>query len=183
MSNVLEPRRGSVWTEEREKILVEMWREGKSASEIADRLAAGLSRNAVIGKLHRLGESKRHGEVAKKSRRPNVIKMSRPRVARVIAAAPTLNQRAEIHKLFQAAPLPEDEVTGPRVSFDDLEPFHCRYVYGDPRHDKDWGYCSHTKVAGLSYCERHVRRCYQPPQAARSSHAVTPLRRKVYEHA
>ena len=45
------------WTEERQQILVTLWKEGKSAREIAETLGEGITRNAVIGKANRMGLS------------------------------------------------------------------------------------------------------------------------------
>ena len=47
------------WTDERVEHLKKMWLEGLSASQIANELAHGITRNAVIGKVHRLGLSGR----------------------------------------------------------------------------------------------------------------------------
>ncbi|MBK1636335.1 GcrA family cell cycle regulator, partial [Rhodovulum adriaticum] len=54
------------WTEERVETLKRMWAEGQSASQIAKELG-GVTRNAVIGKVHRLGLSNRAGTAAAKS--------------------------------------------------------------------------------------------------------------------
>ena len=43
------------WTDERVELLRQLWLDGKSASQISAALGAGLTRNAVIGKVHRLG--------------------------------------------------------------------------------------------------------------------------------
>ena len=43
------------WTDERVELLRQMWLDGKSASQISAALGGGLTRNAVIGKVHRLG--------------------------------------------------------------------------------------------------------------------------------
>ena len=48
------------WTDERVELLKKMWTEGQSASQIAKELG-GVTRNAVIGKVHRLGLSNRSG--------------------------------------------------------------------------------------------------------------------------
>ncbi|MFQ6756785.1 GcrA family cell cycle regulator, partial [Cereibacter sphaeroides] len=48
------------WTDERVETLKRMWAEGQSASQIAKELG-GVTRNAVIGKVHRLGLSNRVG--------------------------------------------------------------------------------------------------------------------------
>ncbi len=45
------------WTDERVERLGKLWMEGRSASQIATELGDGVSRNAVIGKIHRLGLS------------------------------------------------------------------------------------------------------------------------------
>ena len=47
------------WTDERVEQLRKLWLDGKSASQIAAELANGITRNAVIGKVHRLGLSGR----------------------------------------------------------------------------------------------------------------------------
>jgi GcrA cell cycle regulator len=51
---------GMSWTDERVELLKKMWGEGQSASQIAKELG-GVTRNAVIGKVHRLGLSNRSG--------------------------------------------------------------------------------------------------------------------------
>ncbi|MDO9490337.1 MAG: GcrA family cell cycle regulator, partial [Sphingomonadaceae bacterium] len=57
------------WTDERIDQLKQLWEKGLTASQIAEKLAGGISRNAVIGKAHRLGLKARpspvkSGEVA-----------------------------------------------------------------------------------------------------------------------
>ena len=55
------------WTDERVEVLKKLWIEGKSASFIAKKLG-GVTRNAVIGKVHRLGLSNRAGGTLGKSK-------------------------------------------------------------------------------------------------------------------
>ena len=55
------------WTRERVETLTNLWKMGKSASQIADELGEGVSRNAVIGKIHRLGLSERSGKTKDKT--------------------------------------------------------------------------------------------------------------------
>ncbi len=57
------------WTDERVELLKQMWTEGKSASQIAKELG-GVTRNAVIGKVHRLGLSNRNSGTAKTAEKP-----------------------------------------------------------------------------------------------------------------
>ena len=55
------------WTDERVEILTKMWAEGNSASQIAKELG-GVTRNAVIGKVHRLGLSNRRQLAPRRNR-------------------------------------------------------------------------------------------------------------------
>ena len=73
------------WTDERIELLRKLWLEGLSASQIARELANGISRNAVIGKVHRLGMSGRVKTAAPASVRPKV-KTARPVVHQRMSA-------------------------------------------------------------------------------------------------
>ena len=69
------------WTDERVELLKRLWSEGLSASQIAGRLAHGVTRNAVIGKVHRLGLSGRVTPSAQPTRAP--VKPASPRIRAV----------------------------------------------------------------------------------------------------
>jgi GcrA cell cycle regulator len=58
------------WTDERVELLKRLWNQGLSASQIAGELAGGVTRNAVIGKVHRLGLSGRAKSTAPAAARP-----------------------------------------------------------------------------------------------------------------
>jgi len=66
------------WTDERVETLKKMWAEGQSASQIAKELG-GVTRNAVIGKVHRLGLSNRVGGSAVEADEPEVAAPVTPR--------------------------------------------------------------------------------------------------------
>src|SRR5436190_425337 len=68
------------WTEERVELLKKLWLEGLSASQIAGVLGEGVTRNAVIGKVHRL---KLSGRAKPASSAPRARPASRPAVRRV----------------------------------------------------------------------------------------------------
>ena len=63
------------WTDERVELLRKLWSDGLSASQVAAELGAGITRNAVIGKIHRLGLAERAKTVV--SSRPRVAKVPR----------------------------------------------------------------------------------------------------------
>jgi GcrA cell cycle regulator len=75
------------WTDERVETLKKMWAEGQSASQIAKELG-GVTRNAVIGKVHRLGLSNRVGGNGDKPEEEAVVEAPPARVEPVRAAAP-----------------------------------------------------------------------------------------------
>ncbi len=91
------------WTDERIDRLKELWTQGKTASHIADELG-GVSRNAVIGKAHRLGLQSRPSPV--KPNEPAPKAKAKPK-ERVEAAAPPAP------KAVAEAPAPRSSAAGP----------------------------------------------------------------------
>src|SRR5271157_1449634 len=77
------------WTDERVEQLRQQWLEGKSASQIATLLGHGLTRNAVIGKVHRLGLAGRAKSPTSTAPRPRVPS-SQPAVHRAAPARATM---------------------------------------------------------------------------------------------
>lgn len=156
------------WTDERVEMLKKLWGEGLSASQIAGRLG-GVSRNAVIGKVHRLGLSGRaqtRHKPAQTRRRIGTIK--RPPKQR-IASGGNPAFRALYTEGDGYVPIDEDKdiAVEDRVKLVDLTECSCRFPIGDPQ-SPDFGFCNREKVPGLPYCKEHAQRAFQPPQARRS---------------
>jgi GcrA cell cycle regulator len=108
------------WTEERIERLKKMWHDGATASQIADELG-GVSRNAVIGKAHRLGLEQRPSPV-----KPGEEKEAKkPAASPAAAAAPKPAPKAEAPAPAQAAPATPAaqprQPSGPRISAHDLQ--------------------------------------------------------------
>jgi GcrA cell cycle regulator len=133
--------RSMSWTDDRVALLKKMWSEGKTAAEIAKELG-GVTRNAVIGKAHRLKLSNRVSPIQQNNKKP----------APVIKAAPQLAER----KIFKA-PAQDNRKGIPLV---DLKASECRWPLGDPR-DAHFGFCGHRQIAGLPYCAEHAKVAYQ----------------------
>lgn len=166
------------WNDERVDLLKKLWSEGLSASQIANRLG-GVTRNAVIGKVHRLGLSGRATTSRVKSIRP------RKRVASGAAARPARanlfsNGNAPLKTAFgpeynaDTAMNPVNELVIPldeRVSITALKECMCRWPIGDPQHE-DFHFCGRDKVPGMPYCEFHAQIAYQPVQSRRRSKQV-----------
>jgi GcrA cell cycle regulator len=158
------------WTDERVELLKKLWSEGLSASQIAGRLGS-VTRNAVIGKVHRLGLSGRATTSRMKSHRPrqravNAQKrLARPRYAQ--------HGNPALRGLFQpdAEPyVPQyeelDIPVAERRTIETLTESNCRWPIGDPQ-TPEFHFCNRQKVTGLPYCEFHARRAFQPPQPRR----------------
>jgi GcrA cell cycle regulator len=153
------------WPPERVELLKKLWAEGLTASQVAARLGDGISRNAVIGKVHRLGLSGRQSVQRSSAPRPR-----RPRQPSH-PGRPTSGQAAVAVKP-QARPQPRPEPEpqpirlveipkSERVSILMLSDKTCRWPLGDPG-SEDFCFCGHTPKAGLPYCEYHASLAYQP---------------------
>ena len=156
------------WTDDRVELLKKLWAEGLSASQIAG-CVGGVSRNAVIGKVHRLGLSGRATTSRMKSHRPRQ-RMASKRMAKSRYA--TIGNPA-LRALYNAetdAYMPQtEELVIPlaeRKSIQTLTECTCRWPIGDPQH-QEFHFCGKNKVPGLPYCEVHARRAFQPPNSRR----------------
>jgi len=158
---------GRTWTDENIELLKKLWDEGVSCSQIAARIP-GASRNAVIGKVHRLGLPRRatkyHTDAYRSQRAPS----SKPKQPRKPAGNPAfrklLNDNPEPIDPVEELVIPEAE----RKTLQQLEESHCRWPIGDPQH-ADFHFCGRQKVAGLSYCNHHAKRAYVAPQPRQRS--------------
>lgn len=160
------------WTDERVEALKKLWQEGLSASQIAGRIG-GVTRNAVIGKVHRLGLAGRATTSRMKSHRPR--RTPAPQKQRPANGKPRFQQvgNPAFRQLYQADSEPytppAEELVIPvkeRKYIQTLTESCCRWPIGDPQ-DAEFHFCGKKKVAGLPYCEVHARRAFQPPQARR----------------
>jgi GcrA cell cycle regulator len=157
------------WTDERVEALKKLWAEGLSASQIAKQLG-GVTRNAVIGKVHRLGLSGR-ATPSRPARR--VTKPSRPRTTATspaTTAAPRAPRpAASVPAPKPAAPAPVEPAVLPSGEFATvltLRESMCKWPIGDPA-SSSFRFCGRKTGAGSAYCEAHSEMAYQPNQKRR----------------
>jgi len=137
------------WTLEKEKKLRELWKKGLSASQIASKLE-GTTRNAVIGKAHRLNlearNTSRKTEVKtnKQVNGPQEIKYQK------------LGRKAK----FKALLLDKNFEKENPIKFDEITDKTCRWPIGHP-HESSFYFCGRTPMEKFPYCKLHVLYAFQ----------------------
>lgn len=168
------------WTDDRVEVLKKLWMEGLSASQIAGELGQGVTRNAVIGKVHRLKLSARakpastsaRPRAARPSRRVNTgTRSSSPGVSmagrRSMGSAPmigatALKQSEDVAAEMEMAPAHVQEIFIPeaeRIGLLGLTEDTCKWPIGDPV-STEFHFCGQGSLDGKPYCEFHSKRAY-----------------------
>ena len=138
------------WTEEKVAKLKELWGKGNTASQIAE-IIGGISRNAVIGKAHRLNLS-----------------------AKIKTRTATSNQNFENsldeknvktkkirRNKFKSLIIEKDfEPENPK-QLEELDDNSCKWPIGHPN-EKSFYFCGRTSLKDFSYCKLHLLYAYQP---------------------
>jgi GcrA cell cycle regulator len=155
------------WTDERVELLKKLWNDGLSASQIAGELG-GVTRNAVIGKVHRLGLSGRAKAPSTSS--PRVRKAApQQRTIRTVSMPSMRGNTALAHQpqpvvQYHVETRPHVEVVVPmsrRVQILELKEAMCKWPIGDPTH-ADFVFCGADCNFGTPYCTYHSSVAYQP---------------------
>jgi GcrA cell cycle regulator len=170
----LSPRRPSPWTGERLAQLRRRWSQGASARHIADELRAGISRSAVLAKIHRLGIGALSPFGGGAARRP------RQAVAAGLQPAPTqprprlFRPRTVPRWIMEAKPYVDDPrrdaaiAPAQRCSLAALSEWSCRWPVGDPARE-GFFFCGGERLPGAPYCAAHCARAHRGSAAARAA--------------
>ncbi len=170
------------WNDTRIRQLKKMWADGESAGEIAATLG-GLSRNAIIGKIYRLGLSNRDPVPAVKMDKPkgkkqpkvasttalpsgqNKLPLRRPPVVRAgqpLPPQPAANEISEDVLRTAAETLKKAK----KISLMELTEKTCKWPVGDPSTDDFW-FCGLDSETGKPYCKAHNDVAFHPPNMQR----------------
>ena len=138
------------WTDEKVAKLKELWGKGNTASQIAE-IIGGISRNAVIGKAHRLNLSAKiktrtatNNKKFELSNAENKIKSKKGRRSK-----------------FQSLIIEKDfEPENPK-QLEELDENSCKWPIGHPD-EKSFYFCGRSSLKDFSYCKLHLLYAYQP---------------------
>ncbi len=136
------------WTDEKVDKLRELWGKGQTASQIAG-IIGGVSRNAVIGKAHRLKLS------AKIKARISFSNNSNK-------TTPNYNQKKSVRRSrFKSLLLDNNFEPAKNLQLEDLTEQTCKYMEGHPD-EKDSSFCGRKTIEKFSYCPLHLMIVFQP---------------------
>lgn len=147
-----------IWTDDVVEELKKMWDRGMTTGQIAK--ALNVTKNSIIGKVHRLCLTARPSPIKKVSSKSE--SKPSPNIKRSKAVKDTKIDKAEGKSLSQESPLdlsaslPVEETNIPLVKLDNHT---CRWPLGDPR-DDDFCFCGKRVKTGQTYCEEHAAIAY-----------------------
>ena len=155
------------WTDERVELLKKLWQDGLSASQIAAELG-GVTRNAVIGKVHRLGLSGR-GQPTSSIKRQRRTHAPNIRRTRQTVSMGNLALKSNPEALAETEYRPRRDVVVPiakRLTIYALNEHTCKWPIGDPGQE-DFHFCGNDSLDSAPYCEYHASVAYQVPEPRR----------------
>jgi GcrA cell cycle regulator len=174
------------WTEERIAKLKHGWESGMTATQIAEMLGEGVTRNAVIGKAHRLGLESRPSPVKATDTAPSPVAAPAPRPAPPAPASPPPAAPVAAAPLAPAPvdPAPMPAVARPaakpakggkqgRTTLLDLNDKVCKWPIGHPG-EPDFHFCGKPSQAGFPYCGEHCLVAYQAQMPRRDRPRTLP---------
>ena len=167
------------WTDERVARLAKLWAEGLSASQIAADLG-GVTRNAVIGKVHRLGLSGRAKPAGKSNAASRRKPAARPasggaggrshsRTRQTTRTVGNTVIKVDFEEEVAFEPKPVEDLVAPvsrQLGLLQLTESTCKWPSGDPTMP-GFSFCGHQTNDDKPYCEYHNKVAFQPPSERR----------------
>ncbi len=138
------------WTEDKVNKLKDLWGKGQTASQIAE-IIGGVSRNAVIGKAHRLNLS------AKIKTRTSVSQ----NIVGTSNSNPNNLKKGSRKQRFRSLLLDKNFESAKNLQLEDLNEHTCKYMEGHPD-EKDSSFCGRKTIEKFSYCPLHLMIVFQP---------------------
>lgn len=158
------------WTDDRVEKLKQLWAAGHSGGEIVKALGGVFSRNAVIGKVHRLGLPTRMKKKPRKdvTKKPSISATGSTRLRTTRSVSEIIARTTvPIKPLPKGTDVPQSNaypiVCGiPHAIASHEGDERCRFPIGNPEH-ADFHFCTNAAMAGKRYCEGHCAAAYYTP--------------------
>lgn len=143
------------WTNEKVEELGKLWEKGLTANEIAKVL--GVTKNAVVGKVHRLCLKARPSPIKSKGDEEDNGQTEINEEICETAEEISVEETAEKEDVVKETP----DVSGVKgkIKLVELDSHTCRWPIGDPR-EEDFGFCGKKVRAGQTYCDEHSALAY-----------------------
>lgn len=160
------------WTDEMIDDLRSMWKQGLTTAEIGKKL--GVSKNSIVGKVHRLGLSGRPSPIKKKEDESTTKTVDEKKVLKEKAPQKEKAPEPKAEKLTTKLKTPEKKETKmdcqkseleknqKAVSLMELDNHTCRWPLGDPK-DDNFHFCGKKIRVGQTYCDEHSSIAYVKP--------------------
>ena len=137
------------WTQEKVNKLKELWGKGSTASQIAD-IIGGVSRNAVIGKAHRLN-------LSQKIKTKSSIQQAKTITKQNLSETKFRGRRSKFKSLI----LDKNFEPAKNLTLEELTEDTCKYMEGNPN-EREARFCGRKNVEKFSYCPLHLMIVFQP---------------------
>ncbi len=138
------------WTDEKVNKLRDLWGKGQTASQIAE-IIGGVSRNAVIGKAHRLNLS---AKIKTKSKLQQIN-------FGIIGQSNNNLKNGSRKQRFKSLLLDKNFEPAKNLQLEELNEYTCKYMEGHPN-EKDSSFCGRKTIEKFSYCPLHLMIVFQP---------------------
>lgn len=143
------------WTDEMINKLRQLWDKGITTNDIAKEL--GLSKNSVVGKVHRLNLDSRPSPIKKKEEEKNILEEGE----KALSSDTTVKQ--PVHGFKTSENLSStDQNKNTCIKLSELDSHTCRWPIGDPK-DDNFCFCGKKVRAGQTYCDEHAAIAYVKP--------------------
>lgn len=148
-----------IWTDEAVEELKRMWDRGMTTGQIAK--ALNVTKNSIIGKVHRLCLTARPSPIKKVSIKDDSKSLSNKKSTKTARSTKSVNTTTKDEPQVKDSRLspvvsPAEETNIPLVKLDNHT---CRWPLGDPR-DDDFCFCGKRVKTGQTYCEEHAAIAY-----------------------
>ena len=138
------------WTDEKVNKLKNLWGKGQTASQIA-KIIGGVSRNAVIGKAHRLN-------LSAKIKTRSTISNNNPATS---SSTNNVYKKGSRKQKFRSLLLDKNFEPARNLQLEELNEHTCKYMEGHPD-DRNSSFCGRKTVEKFSYCPLHLMMVFQP---------------------